>query len=259
MRKKFNGLQKSLSAITKTLIVVAVILLASITVYYFATPSNGSQTSFSSTTTDSQVVASNEEPFIISFTPSTLIIAPNLTESYAVLNIVPLQQIQNTSLSLSATSEPGFEISISKHSVPYYPSMTTSIPINVSAGPGINPGNYSATVTAQFGSTIVEGNISIQVVQALVVMNHESYYPRTITVNSGTTVVWMNIDTPIGCCDPGFHTATFQMPNGSLVVGMASPILRRFDTWGFEFTQAGIYHYYCTIHPSMLGIVNVTA
>ncbi len=133
-----------------------------------------------------------------------------------------------------------------------------TVPITLTADSGIKPGSYNVSVNARAGTQLVSQNFSIHVAQAFVVMQHESYYPANITVAQGTTIVWMNIDTPIGCCDPGFHTVTFISPNGTIIQDMSSPILHRFDLWSFEFSGAGVYHYYCTIHPSMQGIVNVT-
>lgn len=191
--------------------------------------------------------------------PTNLLIAPGLTESYATLEFEPLSEAANVSLQLSAVGTQGLQLSLSRSSINYNPNATTSLAFNFSASSSLEPGNYTATFSARSGSVNVTQDFTIQVVQALVVMDHESFIPNNITVPVNTTIVWMNIDTEIGCCDPGYHTVTFGEPNVTQIQGMSSAVLHRFDTWSFQFRAAGTYHYYCIIHPNMLGTVTVTA
>jgi plastocyanin len=245
------GYRRAVSTTVVLIILVVVVALVAISAFYYF---SGLPSSASTTTTTGTL----QSPFILTTTPTTLIVAPGLNESYPTINIVPLSLTESVNLTLSATSSPGFNVSIPQETVPYNPTTTESVPFNFSASAEVQPGDYSFTVGAQYGSQIVSQNFSIDVVQALVVMLHEAFVPRNITVTEGTTVVWMNIDTEIGCCDPGYHTVTFNLPNGTLIPGMSSDVLHRFDTWTFTFRKGGTYHYYCTIHPNMLGIVNVT-
>jgi plastocyanin len=66
-------------------------------------------------------------------------------------------------------------------------------------------------------------------------------------VKVGETVTWVNDDTVA-------HTATSQggalFDSGNLPTG---------GTFRFTFTKAGTYHYFCTIHPWMKGVVVVAA
>ena len=72
------------------------------------------------------------------------------------------------------------------------------------------------------------------------------FQPATIQVPVGTTVTWTNNDN-VG------HTVTFR--NGMKDSG-------RIDAGGgtfrYTFTSKGIFPYYCTIHPAMVGVVIVT-
>ena len=72
------------------------------------------------------------------------------------------------------------------------------------------------------------------------------YQPANIQVPVGTTVTWTNNDN-VG------HTVTFRN-------GMADS--RRIDAGGgtfrYTFASKGIFPYYCTIHPDMVGVVIVT-
>ncbi len=76
-----------------------------------------------------------------------------------------------------------------------------------------------------------------------------SFLPSELTVRSGTTVTWTNNDTMA-------HTVTTL--NGS-AQSFDSGIVNPGGTFTHTFTQQGVYHYYCMIHPFMLGNVTVTA
>jgi plastocyanin len=72
------------------------------------------------------------------------------------------------------------------------------------------------------------------------------FQPANIQVPVGTTVTWTNNDN-VG------HTVTFR--NGMKDSG-------RIDAGGgtfrYTFASKGIFPYYCTIHPDMVGVVIVT-
>lgn len=254
--KGYPEYRRAVSTAVVVILLVLVVIIVSISTVYFL--SGKSSPSISSTAT-TQSTPSGPSPFILSTTPANLLIAPGLNESYPTINIEPLSLAQSVNLTLREASDPGFQVSIPQSTVEYNPSTSESVPFNFSVSPAVKPGDYSFTVEARYGSQGISQNFTIDVVPALVVMLHEAFIPRNITVPAGTTIVWMNIDTEIGCCDPGYHTVTFNLPNGTLIPGMSSQVLHRFDMWSFTFENAGTYHYYCTIHPNMLGLVNVTA
>ena len=72
------------------------------------------------------------------------------------------------------------------------------------------------------------------------------YVPAVFTVSAGGTVTWINLETTA-------HTVTSnttgQFDSGPITTG---------QSWSHTFTQAGTYHYYCSIHPMMTGTVVVT-
>lgn len=75
------------------------------------------------------------------------------------------------------------------------------------------------------------------------------YDPENIDVTIGTTIVWDNTDNTV-------HTVTSGLaPEAD---GMFdSSIMSAGDIFEFTFTDAGTYDYYCTVHPWMVGTVNV--
>jgi plastocyanin len=79
----------------------------------------------------------------------------------------------------------------------------------------------------------------------LVVINNFAFTPQTLTISVGDTVSWRN-DQGVG------HTVTSVSGNT-----MDSGVLTQGQTYQVVFTQAGTYPYYCTIHPSMTGVITV--
>jgi plastocyanin len=74
-----------------------------------------------------------------------------------------------------------------------------------------------------------------------------AFNPKTIKINQGDTVKWMNTGTRT-------HTATQDAPlslftTGNIAAGTTSA--------GKIITAAGVYAYHCTIHPSMIGSIKV--
>ena len=74
-----------------------------------------------------------------------------------------------------------------------------------------------------------------------------SYNPNPIEIKVGDMVTWINDDS-----SP--HTVTSS--NDST---FDSDIMRRGETFSFTFDNVREYPYFCTLHPSMVGTVVVTA
>lgn len=72
-----------------------------------------------------------------------------------------------------------------------------------------------------------------------------AYTPTILFVDPGAQVIWVNKD-PVG------HTVTGAL----LSWGSDAPILPG-ETVSYRFEEAGVYPYYCTIHPGMAGAVVV--
>jgi len=72
-----------------------------------------------------------------------------------------------------------------------------------------------------------------------------AFNPDTVTISVGDTVRWTNNDGAIS------YTAT------STTGVFDSGTLGNGQQFSFTFTQAGIYPYHCSIHPSMTGTITV--
>lgn len=83
-------------------------------------------------------------------------------------------------------------------------------------------------------------------------MGDKAYSPNPVEVKAGGGVTWTNDDSQI-------HTATSGAA-GSEDAGSVfdSGILSPGATFDFVFDTAGTYDYYCTMHPQMVGTVNVS-
>ena len=79
---------------------------------------------------------------------------------------------------------------------------------------------------------------------------NECYFPYSLEVSVGDTVIWNNDDIAA-------HTVTsgnFPEHNGLF----DSSVFLSGDTFEFTFSDAGTFDYYCFVHPWMAGIVNVS-
>ncbi len=68
----------------------------------------------------------------------------------------------------------------------------------------------------------------------------DGFNPRTLTVQAGTTVEWINKDSEVHLVDsgtPGKPTLLFTSKN-----------IKPGESWSYTFNKAGTYPYYCGIH-----------
>jgi len=75
------------------------------------------------------------------------------------------------------------------------------------------------------------------------------YTPPEITVSTGKTITWLNDDS-------GLHTVTsgyYDKPDGMFDSGHIDPG----RTFSYKFEKLGDFHYFCSLHPWMEGIVTV--
>ena len=71
-----------------------------------------------------------------------------------------------------------------------------------------------------------------------------TFNPQRVTVKAGTTVTWTNQDDIP-------HTVT------SATKAFRSKALDTDDKFSFTFTTAGVYEYFCSLHPHMTGTIVV--
>jgi len=73
-------------------------------------------------------------------------------------------------------------------------------------------------------------------------IQNSAFNPDSITISPGDAVKWTNLDS-------GTHTVVgTDFSSGNISSG---------KSYGHTFTKAGTYNYYCSIDPSMKGVVIV--
>jgi plastocyanin len=77
------------------------------------------------------------------------------------------------------------------------------------------------------------------------------FLPPTVSISSGSTVVWNNVDTAA-------HTVTSGSPTGGPDGIFDSSLLMGSASFEVTFDDAGSYDYFCMVHPWMTGTVNVS-
>jgi len=77
------------------------------------------------------------------------------------------------------------------------------------------------------------------------------YIPSSVSVSTGSTVVWINDDTAA-------HTITSGSPTGGPDGVFDSSLVMGGALFEVTFDDAGSYDYFCMVHPWMTGIVNVS-
>jgi plastocyanin len=88
------------------------------------------------------------------------------------------------------------------------------------------------------------------------------YSPPVITIHVGDTVTWLNSDREIHTVTSGKGVTRGELalakmqgtPDGYFDSGSFKPG----KSWSYTFDMPGIFHYFCTIHPWMVGAVVVS-
>jgi plastocyanin len=189
---------------------------------------------------------------VMTIAPAIPLIAPGQTQNYTVLTLSQPASGSTLTTILTAYSTQGLSFEISQTQVPA--QATAIIPVAIRTSASLAPGKYEVTVEEKVGSSVRNQTFAVNVVPALVVMEHLTFVPQHLTVPKGTTVYWLNLDSMIGCCDPGIHNAVFTAG-----MSVRSPNLGTHDTWSFQFENTGDFYYICSIHPYMTGEVSVSA
>ena len=76
------------------------------------------------------------------------------------------------------------------------------------------------------------------------------HLPQDITVSTGDTVLWNNVDNAA-------HTVTGGSPSDGPSGVFDSSLLMAGLDYSFTFNDAGSYDYFCMVHPWMVGSVTV--
>jgi nitrite reductase (NO-forming) len=108
----------------------------------------------------------------------------------------------------------------------------------------VNTSNHKHNVFSQRDSEsqIIETTLCEVEEGSAIKSSNKSYYPKLTQIDSGDTVTWTNKDISV-------HTVTSV--DGFFDSGMMMPS----DTFEQTFKEAGLYEYYCMLHPWMTGAI----
>jgi len=92
---------------------------------------------------------------------------------------------------------------------------------------------------------------AVAVEQAMAIKDF-AYAPANIQINAGDTVTWTNLEAVIP------HDVSTSIPDQPPpVLPFESPLLQTGESFTFTFSTPGVYQYFCSLHPTMLGYITV--
>jgi plastocyanin len=101
-----------------------------------------------------------------------------------------------------------------------------------------------AAAVAMLGFGAIGAALAAAPGAAAVEIDNFTFSPPTITVAAGTTVKWTNDDD---------IPHTVRAVDGSF----RSKAMDTADSYAFTFAKPGVYSYFCSLHPKMVGKVVV--
>ena len=238
------GVTRVQTVIVASILVIAV--LGSVVVYNeiqsgHQKPPTGS-VSGGGTTYSGSIVGSFQAQNVIAASD----VSPNYTFTVTSIGNVP------PSVQIEAVAPKGISVNFNPSNVSITQGQPSVVNAEVVVLNSTSPGTYNINVKFVNGAFVQTENLSVEVVKYLVVTVGESFIPKNITVPVGSTVIWYRLNGVLSQYDSGVHNVVFTN-------GMASsPPLQQYQSWSYQFNQAGVYNYECTYHlPFMVGVVNV--
>jgi plastocyanin len=103
-------------------------------------------------------------------------------------------------------------------------------------------------------------NVTIKIIDTNTNITGFWYDHPNVKIKVGTTVTWVNISSAPHTITSG----TAGAPDGKFDSTTQNPVLQpnnqgASSTFSVTFTKAGSYPYYCSLHPYMIGLVQVVA
>ncbi|HEY2710653.1 MAG TPA: cupredoxin family copper-binding protein [Caulobacteraceae bacterium] len=100
--------------------------------------------------------------------------------------------------------------------------------------------SLAAAAVLAFGAI----GVALAATETPIKIENFTFQAPAITVAAGTTVTWTNDDDiphTVRAVDGSFHSKAMDTA----------------DSYSFTFTKPGVYSYFCTLHPKMVGKVVV--
>jgi plastocyanin len=102
----------------------------------------------------------------------------------------------------------------------------------------------AAAFAGTLGLAAVTAAVAAGPAASSITIDNFNFSPTAVTVAAGTTVTWSNHDDiphTVRAVDGSFHSKAMDTD----------------DKYSFTFAKPGVYSYFCSIHPKMVGKVIV--
>jgi nitrite reductase (NO-forming) len=107
---------------------------------------------------------------------------------------------------------------------------------------------------ASSSSTATNNATQVSIVKGATTLGNKAFSPDHIKVKVGSTVIWTNNDNNI-------HTITSGVPNspnaGQVFDSGLTSLIAPSKTYSHKFTSAGEFSYFCRLHPTMVGEIEM--
>ena len=94
----------------------------------------------------------------------------------------------------------------------------------------------------------------VSVVKGAATLGSKAFSPNPLKIKVGSTVTWINNDNNI-------HTITSGKPNtpnaGEAFDSGLTALIMPAKTFSHKFTNTGEFSYFCRLHPTMTGTIEV--
>ena len=103
-------------------------------------------------------------------------------------------------------------------------------------------------------STPPINSTQVSVVKGATALGSKAFSPSPLKIKVGSTVTWLNNDNNI-------HTVTSGKPNtpnaGQAFDSGLTALIMPAKTFSYKFTNTGEFSYFCRLHPTMTGTIEV--
>jgi plastocyanin len=116
--------------------------------------------------------------------------------------------------------------------------------IFIVSGCSLYGGNKNATPITPINTNVTETKVTPteSSTNVSVEISNFAFNPSTLTIKKGTTVTWTNND---------------KAPHAIKSESFNSDILKNGQKYSMTFSDAGVFNYSCSIHPTMAGQIIV--
>ena len=102
--------------------------------------------------------------------------------------------------------------------------------------------------------TNASNSTQVSIVNGATTLSDKAFSPNNMKVKVGNTIVWTNDDSTI-------HTVTSGSPNtpdaGQVFDSGLTSLISPSKTFSHKFTSPGEFSYFCRLHPTMIGEIEV--